>query len=127
MNETTFDDTSLREKSSNNQKESEINSIDDDSISKQHETTASNQDENVIPDIHDPNKFFNDDWFNLLPSNDLLNQQSTFSQKIFFGHKMTLSKFHYLNYFMRSKHHYTLLIKLCLGQQMHSYLDINVG
>ena len=83
MNETTFDDTSLREKSSNNQKESEINSIDDDSISKQHETTASNQDENLIPDIHDPNKFFNDDWFNLLPSNDLLNQQSTFSQKEF--------------------------------------------
>ena len=52
-----------------------------DSISKQDKTPASNQDVNPMPDIYDPNKFFNDDWFNLLPNKDILNQQSTFSQK----------------------------------------------
>ena len=36
-----------------------------------------------MPDIQDTNNFFEDDWFNLLPSNDLLNQQHTFSQKFF--------------------------------------------
>ena len=60
------------EHSSNNETEYETNIID--------ENPVSNQDENMMPDIQDPNNFFEDDWFNLLPNNDLLNQQYTFSQ-----------------------------------------------
>ena len=111
MNDTSFVDSPIATINANNQLESENNIIHGDSIPKHDKTPSSEQDVNPMPDIEDPNKFFNDDWFNLLPNKDILNQQSTFSQKNSFGHKTTLSKFHYLNYFMRSKLHYTLLIK----------------
>ena len=73
--DTSFDDSPLVEQSSSNDTECETNIID--------ENAVSNQDENMMPEIQNPNNFFEDDWYNLLPNSDLLKQQHTFSQKEF--------------------------------------------
>ena len=73
--DTSFDDSPLVEQSSSNDTECETNMID--------ENAVSNQDENMMPEIQDPNNFFEDDWYNLLPNSDLLKQQYTFSQRKF--------------------------------------------
>ena len=69
--DTSFDDSPLVEQSSRNDTECETNIID--------ENAVSNQDENMMPEIQDPNNFFEDDWYILLPNSDLLKQQHTFS------------------------------------------------